>query len=430
MIEWMQTHRKWLVITIWVATIAFIGAGFVGWGQFQFGKKESTIAKIKNTVVTLNDWQNAYTQIYNRVNQQMGGNLDEATAKKLGLKKLALQKAIQDAMFRQFAKDMGLYVTDKELADKILQAFGSRKTYERYLRNSGMKAAEFEKNLRKQLLIEKLFSFLNLKPSKTELISVASALYNADNMDIKILNKSKISVNLSEEEIRNFWEKNKNQFLSPEKYKIALVKIPLKTNATIAQLKKYYKANKLNYKNENGEILSFQKALNQVKRDYAAEELKKDAVIAYKNLKNNSGNYNLITVPANNDIIPPSKMKILISKGVLKPFIYKNSYIIAKLLENLKPKPLPFKIAKAMVVQELIDKKANEKLIQISKNSYKNFKGQNTGFITKFDFNKIKNLPIKYSEKVIQNIQFFTELRNKNCLINRNTKKTKKLYTI
>jgi len=117
-------------------------------------------------------------------------------------------------------------------------------------------------------------------------------------MDIKILNKSKISVNLSEEEIRNFWEKNKNQFLSPEKYKIALVKIPLKTNATIAQLKKYYKANKLNYKNENGEILSFQKALNQVKRDYAAEELKKDAVIAYKNLKNNSGNYNLITVPA------------------------------------------------------------------------------------------------------------------------------------
>jgi len=66
---------------------------------------------------------------------------------------------------------MGLYVTDKELADKILQAFGSRKTYERYLRNSGMKAAEFEKNLRKQLLIEKLFSFFNLKPSKTELIS-------------------------------------------------------------------------------------------------------------------------------------------------------------------------------------------------------------------------------------------------------------------
>ncbi len=32
MITWMQRHKKWLVITIWISTIAFVGAGFVGWG--------------------------------------------------------------------------------------------------------------------------------------------------------------------------------------------------------------------------------------------------------------------------------------------------------------------------------------------------------------------------------------------------------------
>ena len=29
MIAWMQKHNKYLVVTIWIATIAFIGAGFV-----------------------------------------------------------------------------------------------------------------------------------------------------------------------------------------------------------------------------------------------------------------------------------------------------------------------------------------------------------------------------------------------------------------
>ncbi len=404
MIEWMQTHRKWLVITIWVATIAFIGAGFVGWGQFQFGKKESTVAEVKDTVVTVNDWQNAYNQVFNEINKQMGGNLDEATANKMGLKKLALQKAIQDAILRQFAKDLGLYVTDKELADKIIQAFGSQKTYKMYLKNSGMKAADFEKSLRKQLLVEKLFSMLNIKPTDTELLSIASALYNADNMDIKILKKSNININLSENEIKKYWEKNKNRFLSKEKYKIALIKIPLKTKASLDELKNFYNKNKLNYKNEKGEILSFDKALEQVKKDYAAEELKKEAILAYKKLKNNTGNYEIITIDTNNNIIPDDKMKILISKGYLKPFINNDAYIIVKLLEDIKPKPLSFEKAKALVVEELMNKKANEKLVEISKNSYKNFKGKNIGFVTKFDINKIKKLPSEYAASFLENV--------------------------
>ncbi len=428
MIEWMQTHRKWLVITIWVATIAFIGAGFVGWGQFQFGKKESTIAKVKNTIVTVNDWQNAYNQVFNQINQQMGGTLDEATAKKMGLKKLALQKAIQDAILRQYAKDLGLYVTDKELAKKILEAFGSKKTYEMYLRNSGMKAADFEKNLRKQLLIEKLFSFLNIKPSKTELLSIASALYNADNMDIKILKKSDINVNLSENEIKKYWEKNKNHFLSKEKYKIALIKIPLKTNATLEELKKFYNENKLNYKNKKGEILSFDKALNQVKKDYAAEQLKKEAVLAYKKLKNNNGNYEIITISKNNNLIPADQMKILISKGYLKPFINDNSYIIAKLLEDIKPAPLSFDKAKTIVIEELLNKKAIKKLIEISKKNYKNFKGQNIGFVTKFDINKIK-LPAQYATNFLDNV-FISQKPNYFVLLPQSDPKYSVLYRI
>jgi peptidyl-prolyl cis-trans isomerase D len=117
MIEWMQTHRKWLVITIWIATIAFIGAGFVGWGQFNLASKSSTVAEINgNTEVSIQDVQEIYNNLFMDLNQKLGGKLDDATAEKLGLKQQAFEMAIKQGILREYAKNLGLYVTDEELS--------------------------------------------------------------------------------------------------------------------------------------------------------------------------------------------------------------------------------------------------------------------------------------------------------------------------
>ena len=158
MIEWMQTHRKWLVVTIWIATIAFIGAGFVGWGQFQLSRKESVVAQVKDTEVTIKDWQRYYNLIYNEVNQQLNGNLDEATAKKLGLKKIALQRAIRGAILIQFAKDLGLYVTDEDVAKEILKIFKTKQNYLTSLKRNNLTPKDFEDGLKKEILVQKLLN--------------------------------------------------------------------------------------------------------------------------------------------------------------------------------------------------------------------------------------------------------------------------------
>jgi len=404
MIEWMQTHRKWLVITIWIATIAFIGAGFVGWGQFQLSHKEGTVAEVKDTPVTVKDWQEAYNQIFNVYNKQFGGNLDEATAEKLGLKKIALQQAIQDAILRQYAKDLGLYVTDKELADKILEVFKNRKNYKIYLKNNGLKPAEFEESLKKKLLVEKLLSLLNLKPTNTEILSVGSALYNSDHLEIKIIKKSDIPVDLTEKEIKTYWEKHKNEFLSNEKYKLALVKIPLDINVSDNELKAFYEKNKLSYKNKKGEIIPFEKAKDKVKKDYAKEKLFKKAVLAYKKLKANKAGYEIVTISKSNDVIPSDKLETLKKEGIIKPFVYKNSYITAKLLEEIKPKPLSFEKAKPFVIEKLLVLKSNQKLIELSKQQYKTFKGKDIGFVTKYDALKIKDLKPNKAVEFLQKI--------------------------
>jgi peptidyl-prolyl cis-trans isomerase D len=415
MIEWMQTHRKWLVVTIWVATIAFIGAGFVGWGQFQFGRKSSTVAKIKDTEVSIQDVQEVYNNLFEEKNKQLGGALDDATAEKLGLKKQALDMAIQQGVLRQFAKDLGLYVTDEEIAKQILTYFKDKKTYLKYLTQTAQKAKDFEAKLKKQLLIQKLLTALHLTPSDTLKLTFASALFNSDNLLIQIINKSSIKINLSDDEIKAYWKKNKNKYQSPTMYKIAIVKIPLKGNVSEKELKQFYNENKNNYKNDKGEILSFEKAKERVKKDYLAKLTKKEAVLAYKKLKEGAQNYKLTTVTLNNNIIPIDKMQTLIQNGYLKPFVDKNEYISAKLVEEIKPKPLPYKKAKALASTDLLNEKKLKALDEKAKVALNNIKGYKTGFVTKYDANKIKGLTSQQATEFL-----FTEFsleKNKNYLL-------------
>ncbi len=95
MITWMQRHRKYLVITIWISTFAFIGAGFVGWGQYSYGDKAGAVAKVGDISVSQREWQQAYSRLYGQYNQVFQGNFDEKQAESFGLKQQALRQVIE-----------------------------------------------------------------------------------------------------------------------------------------------------------------------------------------------------------------------------------------------------------------------------------------------------------------------------------------------
>ena len=64
MITWMQKHKKYLIVTIWISTIAFVGAGFVGWGQYKYGDKAGTVAKVGKVDISLGELQTSYSNLY------------------------------------------------------------------------------------------------------------------------------------------------------------------------------------------------------------------------------------------------------------------------------------------------------------------------------------------------------------------------------
>lgn len=103
MIGFMQKHKKYFIITVWVSTIAFIGAGFVGWGNYNFSLTNNAVAIVGDTKISFEKMQREYGRLYSIYNQLMGGELDEEQAKKMGIEEQALNNLIINALMLNYA---------------------------------------------------------------------------------------------------------------------------------------------------------------------------------------------------------------------------------------------------------------------------------------------------------------------------------------
>ena len=410
MITWMQTHKKWLIITIWIATIAFVGAGFVGWGAYSYGKREDTVAKVKDTEISVRDVQDIYSQMFNQLNQAMNGKLDEATAKSLGLEKSAFQRALTRAILIQFAKDNGLYVTDDEIAKTIIsmpqfQENGkfSKKFYNLFLRQSRLKPKQYEANLRKDLLIQKILTALSLPASETTIKTIADAIFMEDRISIKTLYAPTVSV--SDDEVKKFWKQNKDNYKSKLSYNIGYFYVSLNGEVTESEIGNYYEEHKLEkYVDKNGKILPLEKVKERVKKDLLAKKRKKDAILTMKKLKKGELKFLIAeNIGLKNNYISDELMNKLVQTKFLKPVLTEKGWLIAKLLKENQPKTLPFEKAKEMAKKDLIIKKKKEILTKLAKSKLDSFKGRDLGFIGRDDINRIK-LKTEESATLIENI--------------------------
>ncbi|MEN8727167.1 MAG: SurA N-terminal domain-containing protein, partial [Sulfurovum sp.] len=115
----MQKHNKYLVWTIWIATIAFIGAGFVGWGSYSFGSKAGNVAKVGEIEITQTKLNMVYSNIYSQYNQALQGKLDDEKAKEMGLVKQAFAQLETQAKILNFSKELGIVVSDEEVVNRL-----------------------------------------------------------------------------------------------------------------------------------------------------------------------------------------------------------------------------------------------------------------------------------------------------------------------
>lgn len=348
MISWMQKHNKFLVWTIWIATIAFIGAGPAFNGFDMFGNKAKSVARVGDINIEQKELNLAYSNIYNKYNEALQGSLDEKKAKELGLVEQAFSQLKTQAQLLNFAKDLGIFVSDKEVANeiasfKVFQEKGvfSKDIYHNYLKNQRLKTVFFEERIRRELIIGKLLKLFPLKALPLEEKIIKTAMSVSDKIAYRVLTNKDVTVDMNSSKIKDYWETTKDNYQTLPKYDLSLVWIDTNdVNISFSEAKSYYEQNSFNYINSEGIQQSFEEVKDLVTQDLQIKKRKKDAQKAYIALKKERN----ITKEQKNlkfgdKLLPKKIWKEIKTKKVndlIKPQVVDNRYITLK-IEAITP---------------------------------------------------------------------------------------------
>lgn len=383
MITWMQKRKKYLVVTIWVSTIAFVGAGFVGWGAYDFNTNRATsVAKVGHRNISVQDLNEKYSQLYNYYNSVFNGQLTEEKATEMGLSGAALSAAINDSLLLNFADDIGLSVSDEDviahiMADENFKKDGvfSENLYKDVLRRARINPKDYEKNLVKTILLSKLSAALNVNINDTDLQVIGSAFGIEDTLAIKIIQPKTDQIKASDDELKALWESSKNEYMTQTVYSFDTITLSAHSvEASDENLLEYYKNNQDNYKDAEDKILSFDSVKDKVKADYDLEQTRTEALEKYVALKGGKvATDGMMSFSEDSLPFEIENLKGLKQGDVLKPILHDGKYLILKVSQIKLPQVMNFEQARAEVLDKFKIQKTKQILEDDVKAGFKDF---------------------------------------------------------
>jgi len=418
MISWMQKNNKYLVITIWVATIAFIGAGFVGWGSVKFGSKASSIAKVGDVSISKIKYSFDYNNLYTQYAQKFGNKFDAKKAKELGLDKAVFKNLVSQALLLNLANEYGIIATDEEVGKEIISynlfkgkdGKFDKSIYDNFLRARGLKAKDFEAILKDDIIIRKLTKLINIKPLPFEKEVMESTFNIADKIKYAVLKRGDINVTVNEADLKAYWEKNKLNYLTSTKYSLELLWTESKDiNVTDSDLESFYKSNTFNYLDKDGKVQELKDIKEQVIKDFKLEKIKKTAAIQRSRFKKGkiqaSQKLTLKEGDANLSSEIWKAIKSASQGEYLKPKAVGDRLVTVHLAKIIKPQEMTFDEAKELVSKDYKKSLQSKKLNQLAQDKLKDtnsFSLEPKDYITLSKFEVLPELTPQDSLKVIK----------------------------
>ena len=166
-LAFMRRHKKWLTIFLWMmipAMILAFVALYIPTEDARAGSPGGVLAEVGGQPITLGEYQRAYRQQRQRVEQMYGGRLDPQMLERFGLKEQSLQSLVEQKLVALEAHRLGLTIDDETLAREIANIPGFQENgrflgaaeVRRRLELSGMTEQEFEAAMRDSLLAQRL----------------------------------------------------------------------------------------------------------------------------------------------------------------------------------------------------------------------------------------------------------------------------------
>jgi peptidyl-prolyl cis-trans isomerase D len=290
MLGFMRKHAQssFIKIIFWmlIAVFVFWGVGVMVAG----GDKVNVAATVDGEPISVQTYARAHERMQRIYRELYKENLSPQLLAQLNLGQRALDDLVTEVLLKREATRLGLQVTDDEVRDAILDiptfqdgARFDRTRYLNALRASRLTPAEFEESQRETLLVNKLEGLLTdgLTASDQEVQNLY-ALEN-EKVDLTFVKvpfaQFKEGATVSDSEVADYYEKNRERFRKPDTVQIAYVsydpehfaeKVPVEEQA----IKDYYDAHASDY--EQPERLHLQHILLLVPA--GADEAAKKAI--------------------------------------------------------------------------------------------------------------------------------------------------------
>src|SRR5216110_3271246 len=124
MLDVMRSNAKSSLIALIFGAIivTFIFSFGRGSSGFRTRTPETWAARVNGDLVTASDFAQAYSSRFRQMSQMRGGKYTTEQAKQDSLKKETLKGLVDQELIAQQAEDLGIVVTDTEVADSIAKS--------------------------------------------------------------------------------------------------------------------------------------------------------------------------------------------------------------------------------------------------------------------------------------------------------------------
>ena len=188
--------------------------------------------------ISLQEFQQAYQQQRQRLQNLLGDNFDPALLDDNQIKNDVIQRLVDQRILLQAARQQGMRISDAQLQN-TLQSYTAFQQdgvfnptlYQRVLRSQGFSPVSFEEDLRRSMMLDQLQQGLvtsSLLPQAT--LDSAIALMNQQReihyITLPLANYQE-NVSVEETAIEAYYQENKDRFLNPEQVQIQYLELKL-----------------------------------------------------------------------------------------------------------------------------------------------------------------------------------------------------------
>jgi peptidyl-prolyl cis-trans isomerase D len=231
-----------------------------GVGPVRSSEDKTVIAKVGSQEITLKEYKTVLTGLLSNFSQR-GNSIPLTIARSVGYDKQAIDQLISKCLILDQGSELNLVGTNSEVNDMIRRQFQGqdgvfigKNEYLRRIKLNGWDVEDFESNLRNEITARKVHDFL-ISAAQVSGRDIEEK-YKFDNTKVEAvyatldLEKIRSKFNLTEQELRSYYEAHKNEFKATEPTRKAdYIFIPTKEVAktvpvTEEELKKEYETRK------------------------------------------------------------------------------------------------------------------------------------------------------------------------------------------